>query len=549
MLLQDGSCKLCRNLFGSLQNIRIILAAAVISHILVFMDLSDCSQMHTVSQGVCAADNIKLHQEKTASMMDIFMRCGIHIGDWGGSRPQVDLEGHRQVEYEIFLFPQEFHCSIYPRAKCSLKTETEPKESWKTEIPCNSLKWERFSWEDSGSPSKFFTLFEWYENATGWTTFTNVYAQQGQENFALNTDEFVCFGLPGGEEVLQRSAHPKVECKPQEDARMCLEIKRKRANALCAYYISYDADGPSTVSFPSTLHPVDPSDLHMLMYTNIPPTINQRLSLQMALTHCTSDIASLYQTLDDCKKMHLRLHQEIVTAEKDVGSIKAIMHPVCVLPPELLREIFMYRRKGGFNVFVISGAKCRQWRSFLMDAPITVWHLLDVCAGSLGDFYVYRQFGTHSTLNPHHLGLLICSKPLILFTISPVTFLNLEVFKVHLYNQLTTVFDLLSHMISVSSLDITCDANVGDFDGVIELPSVMSLTLCDSGTPPLIARHVTLAVLQRQSLRYLAPPVIARVWYHFVFTVLYRFCGWFRLPEQHYHKDIAASSQSAEPSS
>ncbi|SJL15979.1 uncharacterized protein ARMOST_19493 [Armillaria ostoyae] len=108
------------------------------------------------------------------------------------------------------------------------------------------------------------------------------------------------------------------------------------------------------MSFPSTLHPVDPSDLHLLMSTNIPPTINQRLSLQMALTHRTSDIASLYQTLDDCKKMHLRLHREIVTAEKDIGSIKAITHPVRVLPPELLREIFMYRRKGGFNV----GAKC-----------------------------------------------------------------------------------------------------------------------------------------------------------------------------------------------
>ncbi|KAK0432235.1 hypothetical protein EV421DRAFT_2001340 [Armillaria borealis] len=348
------------------------------------------------------------------------------------------------------------------------------------------------------------------------------------------------------------------------------------------------------MSFPCTLHPVDPSDLHLLISTNIPPTINQQLSLQMALTHCTSNIASLYQTLDNCKKMHLRLHWEIVTAEKDIGSIKAIMHPVHVLPPELLREIFMYRRKAGFNVcvsttdnlwrwmqvccqwckvclsipslwsdvrlnFVLSVTlhlsvtpssrhalhvldthmfhtsvclidvtivahgihiaghplleyilcRCWQWCSFSMDALITVWCLLDVCAGSLGDVnsLIVNDSSSMSIVSsiptppsipiisafsfiPNLRSLALADVPLQSFTILPTTFLNLEVFKVHLYNQLTTVFDLLLHMISVSSLDITCDANVGDFDGVVELPSVMSLTLHDGGTPPSIARHV-----------------------------------------------------------
>ncbi len=135
-------------------------------------------------------------------------------------------------------------------------------------------------------------------------------------------------------------------------------------------------DARLTVSFPSSLHPLDVSVLSLLANTNDAPDDIQRISLETTLAHRTSDINVLYQTLEDCKRLHLRLQQGLLAAKDDVRSIKSVIHPVRVLPHELLREIFVLGWKGGFNACVSTtdnlwrwAQVCRQWRDVCLGIP------------------------------------------------------------------------------------------------------------------------------------------------------------------------------------
>ncbi|SJL04149.1 uncharacterized protein ARMOST_07509 [Armillaria ostoyae] len=134
-----------------------------------------------------------------------------------------------------------------------------------------------------------------------------------------------------------------------------------------------------TLEFPSSLHTLDVSGLGLLVSTNTAPTDLQRTVLGTALARRSVDIAVLHQKLEECKKLHLRLRQDLGTAKSDIRTIKSIIHPVRVLPPELLREIFMYRRKGGSNACVSPTDNlwrwvqvCRYWRDVCVDVP-SLW--------------------------------------------------------------------------------------------------------------------------------------------------------------------------------
>ncbi|KAK0444480.1 hypothetical protein EV421DRAFT_1903105 [Armillaria borealis] len=138
-------------------------------------------------------------------------------------------------------------------------------------------------------------------------------------------------------------------------------------------------DAPLTVSCPSALHRLDVSVLSLLANTNNAPDDIQWVYLETTLTHRTSDINILYQTLEDCKRLHLRLQQDLLAAKDDVCSIKSVIHPIRVLPPKLLREIFVLGRKGGFNACVSTtdnlwrwAQVCRQWRGVCLSVP-SLW--------------------------------------------------------------------------------------------------------------------------------------------------------------------------------
>ncbi len=361
-----------------------------------------------------------------------------------------------------------------------------------------------------------------------------------------------------------------------------------------------------TVSFPPNIHRLNSHDLQLLASSNTAPDEAQRLSLEQALVRRTSDVGILYQTLKDCKRLHLKTQRELIAAEGDIRSIKTVTHPVRVMPPELLKEIFAFGRKGSFNACVSttdnvwrwaqvcrqwryvclttpslwsdirlkldtapSGRharrildtcmsqsrnchldvsilapglniednpliepvllKCERWRSLVMDAPVDTWHSLDVCIGSLSELEVLAitdtSFATRSPSSPVPVissfmfvpslqTLSISQIPLRSLTLPPTVYPGLKEFDVHLYGQASTVFDTLPRMNSIRCLDLTCDAAVDDFEAVIRLPSVTSLTLRDgatSGSLPAIWAMLRLDNLRKLSLYYesnIHPPVL-----------------------------------------
>ncbi|KAK0231880.1 hypothetical protein EDD85DRAFT_956720 [Armillaria nabsnona] len=167
-------------------------------------------------------------------------------------------------------------------------------------------------------------------------------------------------------------------------------------------------DAHLTVLFPSSLHPLDVSVLSLLTNTNNEPDNIQRISLETTLTHHTSDINILYQTLEDCKRLHLSLQQGLVAAKDDVHSIKAVIHPVHVLPHELLREIFVLGWKGGFNACVSTtdslwrwAQVCRQWREVCLGIP-SLWS--DIRLDFVSNASLCLSLGSSSSR--HALGVL-----------------------------------------------------------------------------------------------------------------------------------------------
>ncbi|KAK0242401.1 hypothetical protein EDD85DRAFT_946544 [Armillaria nabsnona] len=375
-----------------------------------------------------------------------------------------------------------------------------------------------------------------------------------------------------------------------------------------------------TATFPSSLHTLNVPNLSLLVSTNDAPTEFQRISLETALAQHTADVTILYQRIEECKMLHLRLHQVLQSAKGDVCMVKAIIHPVQVLPPELLKEIFMYGRKGGYNACISTAdnlwswsqvchqwrdvcitvpslwsvicldfvsddslhlsnlpyaqhalrvldkhvshcaglplditiiashleiignalvkcvlCRCSQWHFFSMDAPEGVWHSLNNCAGSLGglksltinDSYHRRIASTGSpsymhtilsafTFVPNLRSLSIAEIPLHALAVSPTTFQNLKVFQVHLYNQASTVLELLPHMSSVSCLELTCNGTVKPFNCMIELPSVISLTLQDGDSPnglPMVWSLLQLKNLHTLSLCY-EGNILSPAWPH-----------------------------------
>ncbi|SJL18300.1 uncharacterized protein ARMOST_21886 [Armillaria ostoyae] len=331
-------------------------------------------------------------------------------------------------------------------------------------------------------------------------------------------------------------------------------------------------------TFPSHVHRVNSSEITDLFTINMPPNDIQRISLDTAIVRHMMDIANLYASLDKCKRLHSRLHEEIFLAKTDVGCIKAITHPIHLMLSKSLLEIFKYRRKGKFkacvspadelwrcaqvcqhwwdiclmtpalwtnvhlNFYSDSGqllldkevtryalcilekhlsrtrnrpiditimapqlhivdnplihciiCRCEHWHSFLMDAPLQTWQSMNVCEGSLYELtslkiadssYSTQWDAAYSneiilsfTFLPKIEILSISDVPLRALTASPATFCGLKQFEVHLHRQATEVFDLLPCMTSVTSLDISCNADIGEFHRDIVIPSVTSLIL------------------------------------------------------------------------
>lgn len=131
-----------------------------------------------------------------------------------------------------------------------------------------------------------------------------------------------------------------------------------------------------------------------------------------------------------------------------------------------------------------------------MDAPPEIWQSMNICEALLNELtslkiydsgymsrheaiYLNQLVSVFSFL-PEIQTLSICNVPLYAFTASLATFHGLTKFEVQLYRQAAEVLDVLPCMTSISSLGITCDANVAEFHCIIKLPSVTSLTLQDS---------------------------------------------------------------------
>ncbi len=168
-----------------------------------------------------------------------------------------------------------------------------------------------------------------------------------------------------------------------------------------------------------------------------------------------------------------------------------------------------------------------------MDAPESVWHSLNNCAGSLGglsslamnDSYHGRMASTGSptymhtillafSFIPNLLSLSIAEIPLCM--LSPATFQKVKVFQVHLYNQASTVLELLPRMSSISCLELTCNGNIKPFDCIIELPSVTSLTLQDGDSPdglPMVWSLLHLTNLHKLLLCY-EGNILSPAWPH-----------------------------------
>ncbi len=111
-------------------------------------------------------------------------------------------------------------------------------------------------------------------------------------------------------------------------------------------------NAPFMASFLSELHRLNSSELMHLFTVNLPYNDLQRSSLDATKACCTSDITLLYASLDECKRLHSKLQMELQAAKLDVDSIKAVTHPVHLMPPKLLQEIFKYGRKNRVNTCI-----------------------------------------------------------------------------------------------------------------------------------------------------------------------------------------------------
>ncbi|KAK0452787.1 uncharacterized protein EV420DRAFT_1645640 [Desarmillaria tabescens] len=153
-----------------------------------------------------------------------------------------------------------------------------------------------------------------------------------------------------------------------------------------------------------------------------------------------------------------------------------------------------------------------------------VWRALDICTGSLGALKTLAINDSHhtsmaSTGHPTYTNIILSSLsftpdlqslsifdvPLHALMIPPAVLQHLEEFRFQLYNQASAMLDLLPLMDNLCRLDITCDADVEQFERIIELPTVASLTLRDGesfNALPLVWSLLHLDNLRMLSLSY-----------------------------------------------
>lgn len=96
-----------------------------------------------------------------------------------------------------------------------------------------------------------------------------------------------------------------------------------------------DPTKPLTMSFLSHVHRINSCKIANLFTINISPDKIQQTSLDITINCCTEDITNLYLSLNKYKRLHLKLHDEILLAKIDISCVKVVTHFIHVMLSEL----------------------------------------------------------------------------------------------------------------------------------------------------------------------------------------------------------------------